>query len=523
MELPPELLDQALAELKYIDLARCREVCHLFNAIITESAVLQYKLELAKAGQEDGSANTLSPAERLQLLRKHQAAWTSLEHSYEKVVPMVIGQTWELYGGVLAQGPDSSSLTFRQLPSELRGIEEKEWAISDLGFQIRDFGMDPAQDLLVAIQMPAAPTSVFNVHLRDMYTGAPHPAAPNPAVLTLQPVGHQVSYSISISGDYLGIYVLSANEINNEVIIWNWKTGVCKLRYVGRSLESFAFLSERHVLLGLARRPLDQRELQALGIAEEPQLVVVDFLASNGEVTRLEDADFVCAFHYPTMETRAVPLDISIRTDPAPNWTPHPNMQVPFYTARDDRLLVVTFTVYAPLEGHAQFLLFVRSATLLSHVAALKGEAKRRFRWDEWGPSQTRMMRAPRAHNSTWVCYVFGLRFVTTRKRQGKPKWIEVYDFRPHAGDRRAAAEAGPDEDEDEHSFEGGWVSAEMEMPEGVFGDTVATSLPYHMRTVIPPRSKGEKDWKHVMLSEDTIIVMGNDDDSTRRIRLLTF
>ena len=38
-------------------------------------------------------------------------------------------------------------------------------------------------------------------------------------------------------------------------------------RYVGRSLESFAFLSERHVLLGLARRPLDQRELQALGVA----------------------------------------------------------------------------------------------------------------------------------------------------------------------------------------------------------------------------------------------------------------
>lgn len=31
MELPPELLDQALAELKYIDLARCREVsAHLF-------------------------------------------------------------------------------------------------------------------------------------------------------------------------------------------------------------------------------------------------------------------------------------------------------------------------------------------------------------------------------------------------------------------------------------------------------------------------------------------------------------
>lgn len=69
---------------------------------------------------------------------------------------MLVGQTWELYGGVLAQGPDSSSLTFRQLPSELRGIEEKEWMISDIGFNIRDFGMDPAQDLLVAIQVPPA-------------------------------------------------------------------------------------------------------------------------------------------------------------------------------------------------------------------------------------------------------------------------------------------------------------------------------------------------------------------------------
>lgn len=113
-------------------------------------------MELAKACQEDGPANTLSPAERLQLLKKHQAAWTSLEHSYEVAVPMMIGQTWELYGGVLAQGPDLRSLKFWQLPSELRGIEEKQWMISDLGFEIRDFGIDPAQELLVAIQMPAA-------------------------------------------------------------------------------------------------------------------------------------------------------------------------------------------------------------------------------------------------------------------------------------------------------------------------------------------------------------------------------
>lgn len=281
-------------------------------------------------------------------------------------------------------------------------------------------------------------------------------------------------------------------------------------RYHGRSLESFVFLSERHVLLGLARRPLDHRELQALEIAEEPKLVVVDFLASNGEETKLEDADFVCAFHYPTMETRAVPLDISIRTDPAPNWKPHPTSQVPFYTANNDRLLVVTFTVYSPLEGHTQSLLFVRSATLMSHIGDLQTDSKHRFMWDDWGPSQTRMMRAPHAHDSVWVCYVFGLRFVTTRKKRGMPKWIEVYDFRPHAGDRRAVADPELDGEDDELPIEGRWMSEEMQMPEGIFGDNVTTSLPYLMRTLIPPRSENGKDWKIVMLSEDTIIVMKN-------------
>ncbi|TFY52154.1 hypothetical protein EVJ58_g10171 [Rhodofomes roseus] len=496
-ELPTELIVHVFAELNCADLLRCREVCRLFDAVCKESAVLQYKAELAKAGLEDHpTPRPLSAAERTQLLRKHQAAWSSLDISYEEVVPMLVGQTWELYGGVLAQGPDQSSLRFRQLPSALRGIEDKEWTIEDLGFEIRDFAMDPAQELLVAIQMPDSPTSVFHVHLRNIYTAAPHTAAPNPAVLTHQPDGMQVSYSIQISGDHLGVFVMSANEISNEVVIWNWKTGVCKLA-----------------------------ELQALRTAEEPQLLVADFLAGTGELVKMDEAEFLCAFHYPSMVAQAVPLGITIRSDPAPGWTPHPDSPVPFFTAREDRLLVITFTVYSVLEGHMQSLLFVRTSTLLSYVDALKGETKRRFSWDEWGPNQTRMMRAPRHHSSVWVCYVFGMRFVTARKRRGKPKYIEVYDFSRFARHRRAAPEPGQGEEEEEDIFglEDHWMSDETEMPEGIFDDKVATSLPYHMRTMIPPRGDGEKDFQCVMLSEDTIIIMCNDDSHHRNIRLLTF
>ncbi|KZT72794.1 hypothetical protein DAEQUDRAFT_722413 [Daedalea quercina L-15889] len=486
-----------------------------------ESAALQYKLELVKAGQDDGRPSPLSPAERLAILKEHQAAWTELVPSYEKAAPMLTGQTWELYGGVFAQGQGQSSINFRQLPSAIRGIDEKEWSINDIGFEIRDFGIDPAQNLLVAIQMPDSPTSVFHVHLRDIYTSAPHSAAPNPAVLTLQPEGPQVSYTIQISGDYLGVLVLSANEISHEVVIWNWKTGVCKLRYIGRTLETFTFLSERHVLLGLTKRPLDQDELRVLRAAEEPNLMVVDFLASSGELTNLEEAEFVCAFHYPAMLNHAVPLGLTVRSDPAPNWAPHPDSTAPFYTARGDRLLVITFTVYSILDGHTQLLLFVRTSSLLAHVEALRDETKHRFRWDEWGPSQTRMMRAPRTHSGVWVCYVFGMKFVTSKKLRGKPKYIEVYDFNQFAGDRRAMPEPEAQEDS---LLDGRWTSrAETKLPEGIFGEEVTTSLPYRMRVMLPPRGDGDRDFQCVMLSEDTFIIMSNDENHRRNIRILTF
>ena len=67
---------------------------------------------------------------------------------------MHAGGVWELYGGVLAQGTSPRGLTFTQLPSKLRGIEQKTWALDDVGVKIRDFGMDPAQDLLAIVVKP---------------------------------------------------------------------------------------------------------------------------------------------------------------------------------------------------------------------------------------------------------------------------------------------------------------------------------------------------------------------------------
>jgi hypothetical protein len=66
------------------------------------------------------------------------------------------GRLWELYGGVLGLSTPEDALVFHQLPSDLRSIDQKIWTIGpDFGIRdMRDFTMDPAQDLLVLFETP---------------------------------------------------------------------------------------------------------------------------------------------------------------------------------------------------------------------------------------------------------------------------------------------------------------------------------------------------------------------------------
>lgn len=123
----------------------------MFNSMINDSTELQYKIELAIAGMEDGPSSILLHADRLQRLRDREAAWHRLQWTSDKIIPMQPGGVWELYGGVLAQAKSRDTLSFTRLPSEVRGIEEKHWELN-LPVLVRDFGMEPSLDLLVVIE-----------------------------------------------------------------------------------------------------------------------------------------------------------------------------------------------------------------------------------------------------------------------------------------------------------------------------------------------------------------------------------
>jgi len=121
--------------------------------LIEETAALQYKIELAASGMQDGPPSHVGSVARLANLTRYEESWNTLTWTQDQSISMTKGRCWELCGGVFAQHiPDTNTLKFWQLPSTHRGIETRHWSVPVLDLTVRDFGMDAAQDLLVLIE-----------------------------------------------------------------------------------------------------------------------------------------------------------------------------------------------------------------------------------------------------------------------------------------------------------------------------------------------------------------------------------
>ena len=59
---------------------------------------------------------------------------------------------WVLYDGVLAQFAEGT-LHFRQLPSAIRRIEDREWCVDlEADIKLEEFEISPGMDLLVLVE-----------------------------------------------------------------------------------------------------------------------------------------------------------------------------------------------------------------------------------------------------------------------------------------------------------------------------------------------------------------------------------
>jgi hypothetical protein len=131
----------------------------VLNEIVIESALLQYKIELVANGMVDGPPGIKgmeTASSRLEALRAYAYAWDTLQPRRKTMISSALlgWNLYDLYGGVWAQAKKAAGhpLTAVRLPSIVRGVEMETRTVnlSDSGM-LRDFRMDPHQDLLVLV------------------------------------------------------------------------------------------------------------------------------------------------------------------------------------------------------------------------------------------------------------------------------------------------------------------------------------------------------------------------------------
>lgn len=179
-----------------------------------------------------------------------------------------------------------------------------------------------------------------------------------------------------------------------------------------------AFLSEKHIMFAILRRPI------------LPSLVVVDFIAEPPEQRTLDEVENAFTFRFPPISDITTVFKISVRSDPAPNWAPSPSSPVPFFTSRRDRLYFITLRVSTAELGTREVEIYALGRTFLSLIENICGQSTASFGWDAWGPEGARMIISQNSHSPTWTRYVYGTRHVSTRQPQGDhADYVYIFDF----------------------------------------------------------------------------------------------
>jgi hypothetical protein len=234
---------------------------------------LQYRLALAVANMEDGLSGLRPPAERLDVLQKHQAAWAALKGvQRQEHIPMDADGYWELSGKCVvvwtrgsagrssqlfqhfstADGPDyyrilshHYRLTRNTTPCRL----EDTLAVSYRRFHNRSgpglarcvgtcvsnmTSAEPRTTSLTClhtsiVELGSSDTST-SIRILSMETGHPHSKTTTPLLQTQKSTRPSpVCYHVRIRGDYLGILYTESQDC--ELRIWHWKTGqLCLVR-----------------------------------------------------------------------------------------------------------------------------------------------------------------------------------------------------------------------------------------------------------------------------------------------------
>ncbi|KAN0133523.1 hypothetical protein V8E53_008691 [Lactarius tabidus] len=484
LDLPVEILSEILVLLDHRSILRSSAVCRHLHTLVATSLNLQYRIELAAEGLIDGPPGgpASTTAARMDLLLERRVAWRAMRPRRQVSVALAGHcHAYELVGGLFAKAIEEYGSARRLVASWLPSntSDEMRLVVDDLGVRIKDFALDPAQDLIVLLEHrpaagPTANTSAatagadIRVHLRKLSAGAvaPHPAAKEP-VLCRRALGPVHGCMIQIVEDVVGMYFWLPLH---GVLIWNWMTG-----------EELVFIEEDQA----PERIWDFSFLS-------PRAYMVTTLKDGGEIRIYSFASpssprrptHVATLHLPTPHPNRALFELTTTTGP---FLASPPAGTPFSLARTTRVHVFTLH-HDPLAGAHRgrwqpACFVVHNRTLMRYVDDHRDGVAMDVPWEEWGPTGTRFFVL--AMGFQWLRYVHGTRVVCPVLQPSGFSRVEVLDMNVHALRTPTAAE----------KLAGSRLGIDVEKPPvgsrlvtepsvfpagGVFAKEVVTELPYY-------------------------------------------
>ncbi|KAF7310245.1 F-box domain-containing protein [Mycena indigotica] len=393
--LPPELLAVVLAHLPPRTLLACQLVARLWDGVVRGTPELVYRLELWRDGLLAGTGGGRTPAALLAELLHRRKAWRELTWKERHVVCMESPEqcrAYELGGGVFCLQETTGRFQVLRLGKNDAALETTELGIPMTGFE--DFAFDVGQNLLAVLDVPPT-TDVGSVVFRSLLDPTtPHADARLGKISFPCQRSDALFMSMQVLDDLVTIYLHSGARL----LLFEWRTGeFAELNFgsspVYRPLDGLdCHMLGPRLMLVACRRGRDGDEetwsgcLQVHSIDEFQPLVV----------------KHVATLHLPLLSTGKCQLSsAAILVGP---YIAQPAPGAAFYRANDRRIVTVVLR-YSPGEW-VRLVMHIRTIHRLVDAWKTDGQVQE-LDWDDWGPRETRMIKAGSMQN-WWPRHING-------------------------------------------------------------------------------------------------------------------